>query len=98
MRYGCEWLGAVAQFWFASPVEKRARPSMRWHFGRRAVLAGFAFALGWGKSGTEGSDFLTAPARAGPLSEPMRGVHNEGAARWLEQSEFVASSLEVGRV
>ncbi len=58
------------------------------HLNRRTFLAALASAPAWIDSSRAGS--------AGPANG--EGASVKGAARWLEQSEFIASSLETGRI
>src|SRR5258708_95819 len=76
-------------------------PGLTRALGRRAVLLGLAAGVAWYDS--VGADSL-GPANRGANELPSTPATDgnpagaNGAARWLEQSEFVVSSLETGRV
>jgi hypothetical protein len=66
---------------------------------RRAILAGFAAAASWLASARGASIELDGTGKKlGPNQVDGEGVGVKGAARWLEQSQFIVSSLETGRV
>src|SRR6266404_6426434 len=67
---------------------------------RRAILAGLATGASW--LGSVWADSIKPENWRGNEPEPDpadgEGVGVKGAARWLEQSQFIVSSLETGRV
>ncbi len=67
---------------------------------RRAILAGLASGASW--LGSAWADAIAPEIQQGnePGPGPVvgEGIGVKGAARWLEQSQFIASSLETGRI
>ena len=67
---------------------------------RRSVLAGLASGASW--LGSAWADSIAPENQRGneprPDSADSEGVGVKGAARWLEQSQFIVSSLETGRI
>src|SRR6266478_2524810 len=75
-------------------------PGMMSRVSRRAILAGLASGASW--LGSAWADSIEPENwrgnEPGPNPVDSEGVGVKGAARWLEQSQFIVSSLETGRV